>query len=145
LVAQVLDSFKVSGEIGFQAKAKVNLFGLTGTATAGALNYSIGTSAVLNIDVNVKMAEPGSFLYGEVAGGVGKTKFGVARDSVVDGISVRRGPYEDYSDGFFFEPSRKFSDSDIGKLGAHIQAGIGINAEVDFLNIGRAFFVCPYQ
>ena len=139
LGAGILDSVSGSIDLGMQIKGKVNVGPLLNVdATYGVINFSAGTSAAGNIDLNVRLPEQGSWVFGEVSAGAGNAKFGAARNSVVDGISVRRGPYEDYAEGFFFTPKYKTHDPHWGKFGAHLQLGLGAKLEVDVRKIGTA-------
>jgi RHS repeat-associated protein len=145
LAAGLLDSISGSVEFGLQVKGKVNVGPFfNGTATFGMANGSLGTSGAGNVDLNVRVPSPGSAIYGEASAGAGNMKFGAARDSVVDGISVRRGPYEDYQDGFFFKPTAKLAEPSWGKVGGHLQVGVGASLEVDFLKAGNAVS-CAFQ
>jgi RHS repeat-associated protein len=139
LGAGILDSVSGSIDLGLQIKGKVNVGPLLNAdATYGVINFSAGTSAAGNVDLNVRLPEQGSWVFGEVSAGGGNAKYGAARNSVVDGISVRRGPYEDYAEGFFFTPKYKTHDPQWGKFGAHLQLGLGAKLEVDVRKIGIA-------
>jgi len=145
LAAGLLDSVKASGELGLQIKGKVNLGPLfNATGTFGVINGSLSTTAAGNVDLNVRLPSSGSWVYGEASAGAGNVKFGAARDSIVDGISVRRGPYEDYEEGFFFKPSARLAEPSWGKVGAHVQAGVGASLEIDLRKIGSSIS-CAFQ
>jgi RHS repeat-associated protein len=140
MFAGLLDSVSAQGMLGLTAGVNGNFLGLAKVNISGtaAFNANLNVSAAGHVDLFAKVPMPGNFVFGEANASIGSLQFGNYASYVRDGISTRNGPYEAVFDGA--APAAKYAvwKSDLGKISASAQFGIGVKVQVDFFSAARA-------
>jgi hypothetical protein len=136
--AGVLDSFSGGIDLGAQISGSVNFFSLKPGFSAGMFNGNISLTGAGNLTLSVKSPTPGRLTYAEASLSVGPVKVGAASASVTEGSSTRSGSFTQTNEGFSGMAKATAWKSDAGKVGAHVQIGVGIKAEVDIGGLFRA-------
>ena len=94
-------------------------------------NGNISTTLAGNVTLSVKSPIPGNLAYAEASIAAGPIKFGAASSSVTEGLSTRTGSFETPNQGFSGMAKATAWKSDVGKIGAHLQVGVGAKLEWD--------------
>jgi len=123
----------VSGslDLGPQIPGSVNFFGIKPSFTAGFWNGNFSLTGAGNLTASVRSPIPGDLGYAGVSLSVGPVKVGAANSSVVEGISKRTGPFSYVDQGFSRMAKVNTWTSDIGKVSANFQAGVGAKVQFD--------------
>jgi hypothetical protein len=129
LGAGVLDAFSGGLDFGAQISGSVNLFSFRPGFSAGMFNGNLSLTAAGNLSLSVKSPTSGRLTYGEASLSVGPVKVGAASASVTEGVSTRSGSFTQTNEGFSGMAKATTWKSDLGKVGAHLQMGIGVKAE----------------
>lgn len=131
MVAGVLDSFSGGLDLGAQISGSVNFFSLKPGFSAGVFNGNLSLTGAGDLTLSVKSPTPGRLTYGEASLSVGPVKVGTASASVTEGSSTRTGSFTQANEGFSGMARATTWESDAGKVGAHLQIGVGVKAEWD--------------
>jgi RHS repeat-associated protein len=138
LAAGLADSLSIGLDLGPQISGSVNIFGIKPSFNAGLFNGNLSLTGAGNLTLSVRSPVPDNLGYAGVSLSLGPVKVGAASSSVVEGVSTRTGPFAYLDQGFSGSATVNSWSSDVGKLGANLQAGIGVKVQFDLANALKA-------
>jgi hypothetical protein len=133
------DSFSAGVDAGLQAKGSITLpLNIKGEAALGNHNWNLSLTGAGDARISVKSPIPHDLLYGEASLSLGPVKLGGSTGSITEGLSTRHGPFVTVDEGFAGYARVRGWTNDVGKIGAHVQIGVGVKFEWDLYKFLKA-------